>query len=145
VSGLVQVRFMLLDVVEQRLRGWETRLKKEGPKKIEVAAGLEWCRGRVGCACVLHANRSSQGCGAYPFGFLSLSVSCVSMCVCFAVLCRTCTVRRSVRQPTWRVVTSVAGVAGPLTAWVAATGEAPAGMVAAHQVIATKSVFLLLY
>jgi hypothetical protein len=27
---------MLLDVVEQRLRGWETRRKKEGPKKIEV-------------------------------------------------------------------------------------------------------------
>jgi hypothetical protein len=39
----VLVCFMLLDVVEQRLRGWETRRKKEGPKKIEVAAGLEYC------------------------------------------------------------------------------------------------------
>jgi translation initiation factor 4G len=33
-----RLRFMLLDVVEQRLRGWETRRKKEGPKKIEVGA-----------------------------------------------------------------------------------------------------------
>jgi translation initiation factor 4G len=31
-----RLRFMLLDVVEQRARGWETRRKKEGPKKIEV-------------------------------------------------------------------------------------------------------------
>jgi hypothetical protein len=31
-----RLRFMLLDVVEQRQRGWETRRKKEGPKKIEV-------------------------------------------------------------------------------------------------------------
>jgi hypothetical protein len=34
-----RLRFMLLDVVEQRLRGWETRRKKEGPKKIEVGSG----------------------------------------------------------------------------------------------------------
>jgi hypothetical protein len=32
--------FMLLDVVEQRLRGWETRRKKEGPKKIEVGCDV---------------------------------------------------------------------------------------------------------
>lgn len=31
-----RLRFMLLDVVEQRQRGWETRRKKEGPKRIEV-------------------------------------------------------------------------------------------------------------
>jgi translation initiation factor 4G len=31
-----RLRFMLLDVIEQRARGWETRRKKEGPKKIEV-------------------------------------------------------------------------------------------------------------
>lgn len=32
-----RLRFMLLDVVEQRQRGWETRRKKEGPKKIKVS------------------------------------------------------------------------------------------------------------
>jgi hypothetical protein len=38
-----RLRFMLLDVIEQRARGWETRRKKEGPKKIEVgAAGSVW-------------------------------------------------------------------------------------------------------
>lgn len=31
-----RLRFMLLDVIEQRQRGWETRRKKEGPKRIEV-------------------------------------------------------------------------------------------------------------
>jgi translation initiation factor 4G len=31
-----RLRFMLLDMVEQRQRGWESRRKKEGPKKIEV-------------------------------------------------------------------------------------------------------------
>jgi len=31
-----RLRFMLMDVIEQRARGWETRRKKEGPKKIEV-------------------------------------------------------------------------------------------------------------
>ena len=33
-----RLRFMLLDVVEQRNRNWETRRKKEGPKKIEVGS-----------------------------------------------------------------------------------------------------------
>jgi hypothetical protein len=35
-----RLRFMLLDVIEQRQRGWEQRRKKEGPKKIEV--GCVW-------------------------------------------------------------------------------------------------------
>ena len=36
-----RLRFMLMDVIEQRARSWETRRKKEGPKKIEVS----------GCVC----------------------------------------------------------------------------------------------
>lgn len=35
-----RLRFMLLDVIEQRARGWEQRRKKEGPKKIEVRSRL---------------------------------------------------------------------------------------------------------
>lgn len=33
-----RLRFMLMDVMDQRQRGWEARRKKEGPKKIEVCA-----------------------------------------------------------------------------------------------------------
>jgi len=32
-----RLKFMLMDVVEQRARGWESRRKKEGPMKIEVS------------------------------------------------------------------------------------------------------------
>jgi translation initiation factor 4G len=38
-----RLRFMLLDVIEQRARGWETRRKKEGPKKIEVGSARFLC------------------------------------------------------------------------------------------------------
>jgi translation initiation factor 4G len=41
-----RLRFMLLDVIDQRARGWEDRRKKEGPKKIEVCACV------CACACV---------------------------------------------------------------------------------------------
>jgi hypothetical protein len=45
-----RLRFMLLDVVEQRLRGCETRRTKEWPKKIEVGSlGAAVCPSWLAC------------------------------------------------------------------------------------------------
>lgn len=64
-----RLRFMLLDVVEQRGRGWEARRKKEGPKKIEVwrralLGGREGGRedtGRVLCGLLAGRGQRSGG------------------------------------------------------------------------------------
>lgn len=61
-----RLRFMLMDVIEQRARGWESRRKKEGPMKIEVRG--RGCRtlvlrlaARLGGCMAFHPNPVSTG------------------------------------------------------------------------------------